>query len=74
MVGPKWATKNVPQLGYMLRPLEMLHTVFFWSMPNGILVFILTTSLDKHLVTTSTYLVAQILDSNAEDKIPSLSY
>lgn len=39
-------------------------------MPNGILVFILTTSLDKHLVTTSTYLVAQILDSNAEDKNP----
>lgn len=35
-------------------------------MPNGMIVFILTTSLDKHLATTQTYPVPQILDTNAE--------
>lgn len=37
-------------------------------MSNGIIDFSLTTPLEKHLVTTITFLFAQIWNTNTEDK------
>lgn len=37
-------------------------------MSNGIIDFSLTTPLEKHLVTTITFLFAQIWDTHTEDK------
>lgn len=76
MVDLKLAAKDATQLATCLDLQKCYRELFFvWSMPNWIIDFSLATPLEKHLVTTITFLFAQIWDTNTEDKkIPFLFY